>query len=81
MWSGNHKFYIEFSRLLRQQSFRITLYNTEYFTSDNEPNGIKMRPTLHFRKKLATEIKISGFFENILWGAFFIPLGSLSLVK
>jgi hypothetical protein len=26
MWSGNHKFYIEFSRLLRLQSFRITLY-------------------------------------------------------
>jgi hypothetical protein len=44
-------------------------------------HGIKMRPTLHFRKKLATEIKMSGFFENILWGAFFIPLGSLSLVK
>jgi hypothetical protein len=30
-----------------------------------------MRPTLHFRKKLVTEIKMSGFFENILWGAFF----------
>jgi hypothetical protein len=27
MWSGNHKFYIQFSRLLRLQSFRITLYN------------------------------------------------------
>jgi hypothetical protein len=26
MWSGNHKFYIQFSRLLRLQSFRITLY-------------------------------------------------------
>jgi hypothetical protein len=25
MWSGNHKFYIQFSRLLRLQSFRITL--------------------------------------------------------
>jgi hypothetical protein len=39
-----------------------------------------MRPTLHFRKKRATEIKCPAFFENILWGAFFIPLGSLSLV-
>jgi hypothetical protein len=28
---------------------------------NNEPNGIKMRPTLHFRKKLATEIKMSDF--------------------
>jgi hypothetical protein len=27
MWSGNHKFYIQFSRLLRLQSFRITLYD------------------------------------------------------
>jgi hypothetical protein len=26
MGSGNHKFYIQFSRLLRLQSFRITLY-------------------------------------------------------
>jgi hypothetical protein len=26
MWSGNQKFYIEFSRLLRLQLFRITLY-------------------------------------------------------
>jgi hypothetical protein len=26
MWSGNQKFYIEFSRLLRLQSFIITLY-------------------------------------------------------
>jgi hypothetical protein len=26
MWIGNHKFYIQFSRLLRLQSFRITLY-------------------------------------------------------
>jgi hypothetical protein len=26
MWSANHKLYIQFSRLLRLQSFRITLY-------------------------------------------------------
>jgi hypothetical protein len=29
MWSGNHKFYIQFSRLLRLQSFRITLYKAD----------------------------------------------------
>jgi hypothetical protein len=32
MWSGNHKFYIQFSRLLRLQSFRITLYITSLYT-------------------------------------------------
>jgi hypothetical protein len=47
-----------------------------YFTSDNEPNGIKMRPTLHFRKSWLLKLKCPAFFENILWGAFFIPLGS-----
>jgi hypothetical protein len=26
MWSGNHQSYIQLSRLLRLQSFRITLY-------------------------------------------------------
>jgi hypothetical protein len=31
MWSDNHKFYIQFSRLLRLQSFRITLYNLLFF--------------------------------------------------
>jgi hypothetical protein len=31
MWSGNHKFYIQFSRLLRLQSFKITLYLFMYF--------------------------------------------------
>jgi hypothetical protein len=30
MWSGNHKFYIQYSRLLRLQSFRITLYIAGY---------------------------------------------------
>jgi hypothetical protein len=34
MWSGNHKFYIQFSRLLRLQSFRITLYKLSQL---NEP--------------------------------------------
>jgi hypothetical protein len=34
MWSGNHKFYIQFSRLLRLQSFRITLYIEEFARKD-----------------------------------------------
>jgi hypothetical protein len=36
--------------------------NTGYFTSDNVPTELKMQPTIHFRifrKKLATENKIS----------------------
>jgi hypothetical protein len=38
---------------------------------------LKMQPLLHFRKKLATEIKyVSGFFENVLWVAFLNPSGS-----
>jgi hypothetical protein len=45
------------------------------------PTELKMQPTLHFRKKVGTEIKISGFFENVLWVAFLIPSSSLSLVK
>jgi hypothetical protein len=31
IWSGNHKFYIQFLRLLALQSFRITLYNNIIF--------------------------------------------------
>jgi hypothetical protein len=38
---------------------------------------LKMQPTLYFRKKLAIEIKIYSFFENVLWVAFSIPSGSL----
>jgi hypothetical protein len=57
------------------------VYNTGYFTSDNEPNGIKMRPTLYFRKSWLLKLKCPAFFENILWDAIFIPLGSLSLMK
>jgi hypothetical protein len=45
------------------------------------PTELKMQPTLHFRKKLAIEIKISSFLENVLWVAFSIPPGSLSLVN
>jgi hypothetical protein len=29
-----------------------------------------MHPTLYFRKKLATVIKMSGFFEIVLWVEF-----------
>jgi hypothetical protein len=47
LWSGNHKFYIQGSRLLRLQSSRITPYNSylhyklRKFTSTREvsPNG------------------------------------------
>jgi hypothetical protein len=41
--------------------------NTEYLMSDNVPDGIKnaTHNTLsNFRKKLATEIKISSFFRK-----------------
>jgi hypothetical protein len=30
IWSGNHKFYIQFLRQLGLQSFRIILYNVNY---------------------------------------------------
>jgi hypothetical protein len=43
--------------------------NTGYFTSDNVPDGIKNvrhNSFSNFRKKLATEIKISSFFRKWL---------------
>jgi hypothetical protein len=43
-----------------------------------------MQPTLHFRKKLATEIKklkCPALFENVLWVAFFILSGPFLLVN
>jgi hypothetical protein len=42
--------------------------NTGYFTSDNVPDGIKNvrhNSFSNFRKKLATEIKISSFFSEM----------------
>jgi hypothetical protein len=42
--------------------------NTGYFTSDNVPNGIKNATDntfSNFRKKLATEIKISSLFSEM----------------
>jgi hypothetical protein len=45
------------------------------------PMELKMQPTLHFRKKPAIEIKISSFYENVLWVAFSIPSDSLALVN
>jgi hypothetical protein len=62
---------------IRQQ--RI-LY-TGYFTSDNEPNGIKMHPTIYFQKKPEILISVASFFRKCSVGLIFIPLGSLSLVK
>jgi hypothetical protein len=32
------------------------------------PTDLKMQPTLHFRKKLAIEIKISSFFRKCIVG-------------
>jgi hypothetical protein len=40
--------------------------NTGYFTIDMCPTELKMQPTIHFRKKLATAIKISSFFRKLL---------------
>jgi hypothetical protein len=54
---------------------------TGYFTSDNEPDGIENATHTTFPKTAGYEIKISGFFLNVLWAAFLIPSGSLSLVK
>jgi hypothetical protein len=47
----------------------IYFINTGYFTSDNVPDGIKNathNTFSNFRKKLATEIKISSFFRKWL---------------
>jgi hypothetical protein len=40
---------------------------------------LKMQPTIHFRKKL--DKLYSAFYGNVLWVAFSILSGSLSLVK
>jgi hypothetical protein len=40
-----------------------------------------MQPTLYFRKKLATVIKMSGFFWKCIVVESIIPSGLLSLVK
>jgi hypothetical protein len=44
---------------------------TGYFTSDNEPE-LKMQPTIH--------LQITAGHAHVLWVAFSIPWGSLSLV-
>jgi hypothetical protein len=48
MWSGNHKFYIRFSRLRRLQSFRITLYkglkSKEIIPTSGVPQGSVLGP-------------------------------------
>jgi hypothetical protein len=45
------------------------------------PSELKMQPTLHFRKSWLLKLKYRAFFENVLWVAFSIPSGSLSLVN
>jgi hypothetical protein len=47
--------------------YLLRFINTGYFTSDNVPDGIKNathNTFSNFRRKLATEIKISSFFGN-----------------
>jgi hypothetical protein len=36
-------------KLQYSRSNILGFINTEYFTSDNVPDGIKMQPTIHFR--------------------------------
>jgi hypothetical protein len=40
-----------------------------------------MQPTIHFQKKRDILISEPAFFGNVMWVAFSIPSGSLSLVK
>jgi hypothetical protein len=54
-------------KLQYSRSNILGFINTEYFTSDNVPDGIKNvrhNSFSNFRKKLATEIKISSFFRK-----------------
>jgi hypothetical protein len=56
-------------KLQYSRSNILGLNNTGYFTSDHVPDGIKnVRHSSfsNFRKKLATEIKISSFFRKWL---------------
>jgi hypothetical protein len=56
-------------KLQYSKSNTLGFINTGYFTSDNVPDGIKNvrhNSFSNFRKKLATEIKISSFFRKWL---------------
>jgi hypothetical protein len=55
---------------------------TGFFTSDNDSDGTEnaTHNTLP-KKKPDIKIKISGFFDGVLWVVFSMPLSSLSLVK
>jgi hypothetical protein len=62
LWKDERK--LQYSR-----SNILGFINTGYFTSDNVPDGIKNathNTFSNFRKKLATEIKISSFFRKWL---------------
>jgi hypothetical protein len=69
--------YIQFAKYLSN------INNTEYFTSDNESDGIENATHNTFPKKRNILVSISSFFfGNVLWIAFSIPsASSLSLVK
>jgi hypothetical protein len=57
--------------------------NTGYFTNDNEPGGIEnaTNNTTSGEKAGYLSPPCSGLRSNVLWVAFSIPPGSLSLVK
>jgi hypothetical protein len=52
-----------------------------YFASDNEPDGIENATHNTFAKLDMDADKIQVCFANVLWVAFSIAPGSLSLVK
>jgi hypothetical protein len=48
------------------------------------PTTLKMQPTIHsqnLKKSRILKLKYPAFFHNVLWVAFSMPSGSLSLVK
>jgi hypothetical protein len=63
------------------KKYNLTEY-TGYFTSDNEPVGIKNAAyNILERKPRPGGDKYPAFPPDVLWVAFSIPRGSLSLVK
>jgi hypothetical protein len=64
-------------KLQYSRSNVLGFINTGHFTSDNVPHGIKNathNTFSNFRKKLATEIKISNFFRKWLNTNFVMSL-------
>jgi hypothetical protein len=64
-------------KLQYSRSNVLGFINTGHFTSDNVPHGIKNathNTFSNFRKKLATEIKLSNFFRKWLNTNFVMSL-------